>query len=67
MLPGTMRLPAILAHAPDELIGFGVALPGLIDHIGATVLYSIELGWQNVSLHALFHERFGDHIYLGNL
>lgn len=51
-------------YAPDELIGFGVALPGLIDHIGATVLYSIELGWQNVSLHALFHERFGDHIYL---
>ena len=51
-------------YRPDELLGFGIALPGLIDHCSATVLYSVELGWQNVSLQALFHERFGEHIYL---
>lgn len=58
------HIESMSLYTPDELIGFGIALPGLIDHIRGIVLYSIELGWQNVSLHALFHERFGDQIYL---
>lgn len=58
------QIDALGLYRPNELLGFGIALPGLIDHIGATVLYSVELGWQNVSLHALFHERFGENIYL---
>ena len=54
----------------EEIIGFGLSLPGQIDSRTGTVLYSVELGWQNVSLKGLFADRFGCSVYLervGNL
>lgn len=58
------RIDALRLYAPDELLGIGIALPGLIDHIATTVLYSVELGWQNVDVGALFRKRFGKNVYL---
>lgn len=54
----------------EEIVGFGISLPGQIDSRTGTVLYSVELGWQNVSLRELFADRFGSCVYLertGNL
>lgn len=54
----------------EEIIGFGISLPGQIDSRTGTVLYSVELGWQNVSLKGLFADRFGCGVHLervGNL
>lgn len=47
-----------------EIIGFGLALPGLIASRSGNVVYSVELGWQNVSLMELFSGRFGKSIFL---
>lgn len=54
----------------EEIVGFGMSLPGQIDSRTGAVLYSVELGWQNVSLRELFADRFGSCVYLertGNL
>ena len=48
----------------EDIIGFGLALPGLIDSKNSTVLYSVELGWQNVNLNDLFSENITERIYL---
>ena len=60
-----------LGLCPEEdIVGFGLSLPGQIDSRTGTVLYSVELGWQNVSLKGLFADRFGCRVYLervGNL
>ena len=49
---------------PEEIIGIGLALPGLVDSKNCTVLHSVELGWQNVCLQELLGRRFGENIYL---
>lgn len=54
----------------DEIVGFGLALPGLIDSKNAVVVNSGELGWQNVNLRELFRHHISEKIYLeryGNL
>lgn len=54
----------------EEILGLGISLPGQIDSRTGTILYSVELGWQNVSLKGLFADRFGCNVYLerfGNL
>ena len=54
----------------EEIVGFGVALPGLIDSQNTIVVNSVELGWQNVNLQELFRHHFPEKIYLeryGNL
>lgn len=48
----------------EEIIGFGLSLPGLIDSRSGCVIYSVELGWQNVSLMELFADRFDQNIFL---
>lgn len=58
------KIESLHLYEPEEMVGLGVALPGLIDHTRATVLYSVELGWQNVSLEDLFQHRFRNRVYL---
>lgn len=55
---------------PEEIIGLGISLPGVIDSENAVVVNSVEVGWQNVSLKSLFRSRFSENIYVdrsGNL
>lgn len=54
----------------DDIVGLGMALPGIIDSRSAVIVDSVELGWQNVSLRSLFRRRFSENIFLeryGNL
>lgn len=56
--------------AAEDIVGFGLALPGLIDSKNTIVINSVELGWQNVNLQELFRHHFSEKIYLeryGNL
>ena len=48
----------------EELLGFGLSLPGLIRPRDGTVVYSVELGWQNVCVSDLFADIFADHVFL---
>lgn len=48
----------------DSVIGFGLALPGIVDSVNNSVIYSVELGWQGVYVNDLFAVRFGNDIYL---
>lgn len=64
------QIDAMKLCSEEEIIGFGISLPGQIDSRTGTVLYSVELGWQNVSLKGLFADRFGCSVHLertGNL
>lgn len=49
---------------PEEILGLGLALPGQIDSRNTTVIYSVELGWQNVSLSDLFYDTFEPNVFL---
>lgn len=48
----------------NRLLGLGVILPGQIDSRDCTVLYSVELGWRDVNIHDLFHDRFRENVFL---
>lgn len=49
---------------PGQIIGIGLALPGLVDSRNCVVLQSVELDWQNVDLRDLLGQRFRENIYL---
>lgn len=48
----------------ESLSGLLLAMPGIIDTKNCTILSSVELGWQNIDLHDLFAENFGQNIYV---
>lgn len=61
------RIAAIDAQnlcSPDEIIGIGLAMPGLVDSRSCAVIDSVELGWQNVCMQELLGSRFGEDVYL---
>lgn len=48
----------------EEMMGFSISLPGLIDHKNLTVLHSAETGWKNICISDFFADRFGENIFL---
>lgn len=48
----------------EEIVGIGLALPGIIEPSSDTVIYSTDLGWQNINMKALFANRFGANVFL---
>lgn len=60
------KIDAMQLCRKDDVLGIGLALPGQIDSRTGTVMYSVELGWQNVSLRELFADCFGEYVYLEN-
>lgn len=58
------RIDGMALCPKEEILGFGVSLPGLIDSRNGRVIYSVELDWQNVCLKELFSDRFGENIFL---
>jgi len=64
LLQGIEEISVLQLCPAEEVIGLGLSLPGLIDSRSNSVIYSVELGWQNVSLLDLFSGRFGQNIYL---
>lgn len=40
-----------------NLLGVGVALPGVVEHVGETRVYAPNIGWEDVPLESLLQER----------
>lgn len=58
------RIDSMNLCSREEISGICLALPGQIDSRTGSVICSVELGWQNVSLCELFVDRFGSNVYL---
>lgn len=69
----TTRIQAIADRkiCPEEdIIGLFLALPGIVDYRGGKIVYTVELGWQNVPIGALLQKALGMNVYVersGNL
>jgi N-acetylglucosamine repressor len=50
----------------DDLLGIGVAVPGLIDKIKGVLEFAPNLGWRNVPIAKIFKDRYGLPIILNN-
>ena len=50
----------------DNLLGIGVAVPGLIDKIKGILEFAPNLGWKNVHISKIFKDRYGLPIILNN-
>lgn len=64
ILEGVRRLEKIRPIPEEQILGLGVVMPGQIDSRQMTILYSVELGWRDVNMRALFSEKFGDNVFL---
>jgi N-acetylglucosamine repressor len=42
-----------------RLLGIGLGIPGLIDSVKGTVLFSPNLGWENIPAQAIWHDALG--------
>lgn len=49
----------VLDATGEEPIGLGVAVPGVVDEAAKVSRFSANLGWRDVPLGELLHERFG--------
>jgi len=50
----------------DNLLGIGVAVPGLIDKVKGILEFAPNLGWKNVPISKIFKDKFNLHITLNN-
>ena len=50
----------------DNLLGIGVAVPGLIDKVKGLLEFAPNLGWRNVHISKIFKDRYGLPILLNN-
>ena len=51
-------------YPKEEIIGLCLALPGLVDCRSGRVVYSVELGWQDVQISAPFRQMLGMDIFV---
>lgn len=60
----------IISHFKSDvkrIIGIGIGMPGLIDNDTREVLFSPNIGWENVDLVAKIHERFKMPVMIENV
>lgn len=50
----------------DNLLGIGVAVPGLIDKVRGILEFAPNLGWENVHISKIFKDKYGLPITLNN-
>ncbi|GAF94356.1 unnamed protein product, partial [marine sediment metagenome] len=50
----------------DNLLGIGVAVPGLIDKVKGILEFAPNLGWKNVHISKIFKDKYGLPITLNN-
>jgi len=57
---------ALLAPAPDPILGIGVGAPGVIDPDNGIVHRSVNFGWSDLPLRDLLNERYHLPAYVAN-
>jgi len=50
----------------DNLLGIGVAVPGLIDKVKGILEFAPNLGWKNVHISKIFKDKYGLPVVLNN-
>ena len=50
----------------DNLLGIGVAVPGLIDKVKGILEFAPNLGWENVYISKIFKDKYGLPVVLNN-
>ena len=50
----------------DNLLGIGIAVPGLIDKVKGILEFAPNLGWKNVHISKIFKDRYGLPVILNN-
>ena len=50
----------------DNLLGIGVAVPGLIDKVKGILEFAPNLGWENVHISKIFKDKYGLTVVLNN-
>ncbi len=50
----------------DNLLGIGIAVPGLIDKVKGILEFAPNLGWKNVHISKIFKDKYGLPIVLNN-
>lgn len=46
-------------HCEERLLGIGVSVPGIVDHVRGVCRWSLNLGWENVPVGSKLSERYG--------
>jgi predicted NBD/HSP70 family sugar kinase len=64
ILKGIQRIRHKTSLNEQIVLGLGLIMPGLIDNRNQVVLFSVELGWRNIDLNALFSGLYGGDIFL---
>jgi predicted NBD/HSP70 family sugar kinase len=59
-------LDGLTADDGDSLLGIGVGTPGIVDTENGTILWAVNLDWQNLPLGALLRNRYGVPTYVAN-
>ena len=50
----------------DDILGIGIAVPGLIDKVKGILEFAPNLGWKNVHISKIFKDRYGLPVILNN-
>lgn len=56
------RLPG----GPERLLGIGVGTPGIVDAASGTILFAVNLDWQDLPLGEILRDRFGVPVQVAN-
>lgn len=56
----------LVASDQGQLLGIGVGTPGIVDAENGTILWAVNLDWQNLPLGRLLRERYGVPTYVAN-
>jgi N-acetylglucosamine repressor len=59
-------LDELVGSEPGILLGIGVGTPGIVDPDSGTILWAVNLDWQDLPLARLLHERYGVPTYVAN-
>lgn len=57
---------AVAGVDPDNVVGLGVVLPGVVDHDAGTSVAAPLISWSNVPLRLVLQERLGIPVFLEN-
>lgn len=64
ILTGMKNINETFSCDKKHIMGFALSMPGINDADNKKVIYSVELGWENVSIKEMFSEYFGENIFI---
>lgn len=66
LIKGIERLKKEIGEKKGQLLGIGIAVSGIVDHINGRLISSTLLGWQKIDFKKELEKRFDVAVYLDN-